>query len=274
MITELNNIFKSIKILIKGAGEVASAVAQKLFRSGFNVCLTELPLPLAIHRGTSFSEVIWEGEKSVEGVTAKLIKEFRQIENVWDKGKIAVIVDPEVKILDFLKPDIFIDGTMPKTKTVIEAGCADLVIGIGPGFTAGKDVHIVVETDNIDKIGTFILEGKANPDTGIPLSIDGFTFDRVLRNDREGVFRVVRDMGSIVKKGDVIAKVEDDLLTAQIDGCIRALIRDGIYVKSRTKLGEIDPRPDPSLCFTIRPRMRIIAGGVLEAILFWYNHIK
>lgn len=261
-----------LKVLIKGAGEVGSAVAHKLTNSGFKVCLTEIDEPLTIHRGTAFSETVWEKEKLVEGVTARLAYNEKEVFDLWNKGIVAVIVDPVTKIKNSLKPDIYIDATMPKKKTSIEKSMADLVIGLGPGFTAGEDVHIAIETNNTDLISTFLINGKPQEDTKIPLEIGGYTFQRVLRNKKEGVFKIIRDMGTIISKGDVIAEVGDELFFAEINGVVRALMRDGVFVKEGTKLGEIDPRPDPSLCFTMRPRMRTIAGGILEAVLFWYNN--
>lgn len=267
----LLNKIPEIKILIKGAGEVATAIAHKLSRAGFKICLTELSIPMAIHRGTSFSEAVWEKEKNVEGVTAILIESQLEMQQTWETGKIPVIVDPKQTIRDFLSFDVFIDATMPKTKTDIAKTLADLVIGIGPGFTAGEDVHIVIETNNTDRIGTYITKGKTDSDTKVPLEVGGYTFERVLRNKTPGTFKILRDMGSIIKKGETVGAVGDELLNAQISGCIRALMRNSIYVKAGTKLGEIDPRPEPELCNIMRPRMRNIAGGVLEAILFWYN---
>jgi xanthine dehydrogenase accessory factor len=182
-----------------------------------------------------------------------------------------VIVDPDVKIKNSLDFNIFIDATMPKIKTNIKKTFADLVIGIGPGYTAGKDVHIVIETNNTDRIGTWLKKGKVDPDTKIPLEVGGFTFERVLRNKTSGIFKILKDMGSIVQKGDEIARVGKEVLIAEINGCVRALMRNGVFVGINTKLGEIDPRPYPELCKIIRPRMRNISGGVLESILYWFG---
>ncbi len=271
---DVKNKFQKIdlQILIKGAGEVASAIAHKLTLAGFHVCLTEITIPLAIHRGTSYSEVIWDKEKTVEGITAKYISSQSAIYDVWKEDKIPVIIDPDVTINKFLKFDVFIDATMEKVKSLFtKITDSPLVIGVGPGFSAGKNVHLVVETNNSDRISKVILQGEAEPYIPIPLEVGGFTYDRVIRNSKEGIFHVVKGMGEIVRKGDKIAWVEDEVLSSQIDGIVRAIMRDGIFVKVNTKLAEIDPRMNPELCNIIRPRMRVIAGGVLEAIMFWYN---
>jgi xanthine dehydrogenase accessory factor len=256
-------------VLIKGGGEVASAIAHKLGRSGFKVCLTELPSPKAVHRGTSFCEAVYENKKEVEGIVAKLVSSLQEVFDVWKEGKIPIMIDPQTTLKDLLHFDVLVDAIMAKRNMGTEITDAPLVIGLGPGFKVGRDVHLVVEANNSENLGKVLFTGEAEPDTGIPLSVSGLTFERVLRSPNEGIFRVVKQMGDLVSRGEVIAWVESNLVTAQIDGVIRALLRDGVEVRLGTKLGEIDPRADPQLCYVIRPRMRTIAGGVLEAIMMW-----
>jgi len=261
-----------ISILIKGAGEVATAIAHKLSTSGFNILITELETPLAIHRGTSFSEAVWEKEKEVEGVIAKFVDSVKNIKDVWYENKVPLMIDPTLgKALSFMKPDVLIDATMVKRNPETRLDYAPLVIGVGPGFEVGVHANLVVETNNFDQIGKVITSGTALPDTGIPLEIGGHTFKRVLRNSVGGNFEIIKDMGSLVKKEDIVAKVNGELLKAQIDGCVRAILRSGIFVKPGTKLCEIDPRSDTELYKIIRARMRTIAGGVLEAVMYWHN---
>ncbi|MBA7715836.1 hypothetical protein ES703_124894 [subsurface metagenome] len=148
---------------------------------------------------------------------------------------------------------------------------APLVIGLGPGFRVGRDVHIIVETNNSENIGKVLFSGEAEPNTGIPLEVAGLTEERVLRPPIKGIFRPTRKMGDLVSAGDIVGWVGDSPVRAKIDGVLRAIIRGDIQVDEKTKLGEVDPRGDAELCYTIRPRMRTIAGGVLEAILYHFN---
>jgi xanthine dehydrogenase accessory factor len=258
-------------VLIKGGGEMASAVAHKLARSGFRVCLTEVPSPRAVHRGTSFCEAVYEDEKDVEGVVAKLVSSSEAVRGVWKEGKAALIVDPDASVKDSLSPDILVDAIMAKRNTGTKITDARLVIGLGPGFKVGRDAHLVVETNNSDNLGKVLTTGEAESNTGVPLAISGLTFERVLRSPGEGEFRQVKRMGDLVRGGNVVARVNHQPVTAQIGGVIRALVRDGVKVEPGTKLGEIDPRGDPQLCYTIRPRARTIAGGVLEAIMMYFS---
>ena len=165
-----------IVVLIRGAGEMASGVAHRLHQSHFKICMTEIPHPLAVRREVTFSEAIYEGEKEVEGVLAKLIPKPEEIESVWREGHIPILIDPDgKKTRGFLKPDILVDGIMAKKNLGTQINDAPLVIGMGPGFTAGKDVHAVIETNRGHHLGKMILSGSAEPDTGIPGEIGGYT---------------------------------------------------------------------------------------------------
>jgi len=63
-----------LKVLIRGAGELASAVAHRLYLCHFKVAMTEIPRPLAVRRKVCFSEAVYEGHQEVEGVKALLVK--------------------------------------------------------------------------------------------------------------------------------------------------------------------------------------------------------
>jgi len=259
------------KVLIRGAGEVASAVAHKLARSNFKICLTEISKPIAVSRGVAFCEAIYDGEKEVGGVTAKLISSPDEISEVWQEGKIPVLIDPEAKVKETLKPDILIDAIMAKKNLGTKITDAPLVIGLGPGFQVGRDVHIIVETNNSENIGKVLFSGEAEPNTDIPLEVAGLTGERVLRLSKNGLFRPTKKMGDMVSTGDIIGWVDDAPVKAKIDGVLRAMIRGDIQVDEKAKLGEVDPRGDVELCYAIRPRTRVIAGGVLEVILYYFN---
>jgi xanthine dehydrogenase accessory factor len=260
-----------LTVLIKGGGEVASGVAHRLFRAHFNVCLTEAPYPQAVSRGVSFSEAVYDGEKEVEGVAAKLVKSAGEILTVWGENKIPIIVDPEAAIKDTLRPSILIDAIMAKRNLGTRLTDAALVIGLGPGFQAGKDVHLVVETNNSERLGEVIFTGEAEENTGIPIAIDGLTSERVLHSTEEGLFVTDKEIGEQVTVGEVIASVGGQAVKAPISGVVRALLRSGIQVKEGTKLVEVDQVASKEICYSIRARVRAIAGGVLEAILIWFN---
>ena len=259
-----------LKVLIKGGGEVASAVAHKLACSQFKICLTEVAQPIAVSRGVSFCEAIYDGEKEVDGVVAKLVT-LEDIASTWGENKLPILVDPQARVKNYLHPDIIIDAIMAKKNLGTKIADAPLVIGLGPGFCVGRDVHMVIETNDSESLGKVILTGEAEPDTGIPLNVGGLTKERVLRSPSRGLFRSNKKLGDLVNAGDTVAWVDNDPVKAKIDGVVRALIRDGLEVDENAKLGEVDPRRNKELYYSIRPRTRAIAGGVLEAILYRFN---
>ncbi len=261
-----------LNVLIRGAGEMASGVAHRLHQSHFKICMTEISHPLAVRREVTFSEAIYEGEKKVEGIRAKLIFKPEEIESAWKGGEIPILVDPDgKKTRNFLKPDALIDAIMAKKNLGTQIGDAPLVIGLGPGFTAGKDVHIVLETNRGHHLGKIILNGAAEPDTGIPGEIGGYTTERLLQTMKKGIFHPQKSIGERVNKGSVVAVVDDFPVIAKISGVVRGLLRGEVEVKKGMKVGDIDPRGKRELCFTISDKARAIGGGVLEAILYWYN---
>lgn len=263
---------EDLVVLIRGAGEMASGVAHRLHQSHFKICMLEVTQPLAVRREVSFCEVIYDGEKEVEGVRVKLISKPEQIQPVWKAEKIPLLVDPDLKkTKHFLKPDILIDAIMAKKNLGTQINDAPLVIGLGPGFTAGKDVHVVIETNRGQHLGKVIWSGTAEPDTGISGDIGGYTFQRVLRTMKKGTFHPHKAIGDRVNKGSVVAVVDDFPVIAEISGLVRGLLREGVEVKKGMKVGDIDPRGKKEFCFTISEKARAIGGGVLEAILYRFN---
>ena len=263
---------EDLVVLIRGAGEMASGVAHRLHRSHFKICMLEIPHPIAVRREVSFCEAVYDGEKEVEGIRAKLISTQEEISSVWKKEKIPILVDPDGKeTLHFLKPDVLIDAIMAKKNLGTQINDAPLVIGLGPGFTAGKDVHVVIETNRGHNLGKVILNGTAESDTGIPGEIGGYAVERVLRTMKKGIFHPHKSIGERVNKGSVVAVVDDFPVIARISGVVRGLLREGIEAKKGMKVGDIDPRGKKEHCFTISDKSRAIGGGVLEAILYWFN---
>ena len=259
-------------VLIRGAGEMASGVAHRLCRSHFRVCLLEIEHPLAVRREVSFCEAVYEGEKEVEGIRARRVALPREIPSTWKEGEIPLLVDPDGKnTREYLQPDVVIDAILAKRNLGTRLGDASFVIGLGPGFCAGKEVHAVIETNRGHNLGRVILSGNAEPDTGIPGEIGGVSVERVLRTLKSGGFRPQKSIGDPVTKGEVVAVVDDYPIIAMISGVIRGLLREGVEAKKGMKVGDIDPRGKKDLCFSISEKARAIGGGVLEAILYRFN---
>jgi xanthine dehydrogenase accessory factor len=260
-------------VVVKGGGEMATGVAHRLARSGFRVCLTEIAEPQAVRRGVSFCEAVFEGRKDVEGLVARRVSGEREVLDAWEEKMIPLVVDPECRIRGILRPPVLVDAILAKRNTGSRLGDAPLVIGLGPGFCAGQDVHLVVETNRGHNLGRVIEDGEAEPDTGIPGEIGGLTWERVLRAPATGRFRAHRQIGDAVLKGEPVAEVEGVGVEAQIGGVLRGILRDGLFVPQGMKVGDIDPRGVRAHCFTISDKARAIGGGVLEAILMRVDHL-
>ena len=264
----MNKALSEIIICIKGAGEMASAVAWRLYRAHFRrIFMLEVPRPLAVRRRVAFSEAIYTDCQTIEAVTAVKSIDITAVTTAWEKGHIAVLVDPGGEIIATLQPDVIIDAILAKQNLGTRLTQAPLVIGLGPGFDAGQDVHTVIETNRGHDLGRIITSGRAQPNTGIPGSIAGYTRQRVLRAPRGGQFETRMDIGRPVKIGDGIGTVDGQAVCAEIDGVLRGLVRSGIKVPRNMKLGDIDPRGNAAYCDTLSDKARAISGSVLEAVL-------
>ena len=263
------------KVLIKGAGEHASGTAHRLFRCGYRVVMTEVASPKAVRRLVSFCSAIFEREFVVEGVRGvgyglsdvDLLSSF-------DWSHIPVFVDPECRLRETWAPDAIIDGRILKANLDNDRDDAPLVIGYGPGLVAGRDVHFVVETSRGHNLGRIITDGCAAADTGDPYPIAGFTRERVLRSPAEGTLRPERRLGDLVKAGDVIATVADHPLTAAIPGVLRGLVYPGSTVTAGQKVGDIDPRGEPSYCHSLSDKTRTISGAALEIVASFFDRAQ
>jgi xanthine dehydrogenase accessory factor len=232
-----------------------------------NIFMMEAPDPLAVRRRVAFCEAIHDGTQTVENVTAVRTENADQVIAVWQACQIPVLVDPQWTMISRLEPDVVIDAILAKKNLGTHQGDARLVIGLGPGFSAGKDVHLVVETNRGHHLGRIITRGPATPNTGVPGNIGGFTRQRILRAPAAGIFVATHDIGDTVKAGEIVGAVDNATVSAEIDGIIRGLIRTGTHVSKGLKLGDIDPREDVDYCHTISDKARAIGGSVLEAML-------
>ena len=264
-------VLSNSKVLIRGGGDLASAVACRLAESHFRVAMTETARPEAVRRKVAFCEAVYNQVQNIEGKTCRLVTNLPAILDCWSQGELALIIDPAANIKDALQPDVIVDAIMAKRNIGTSLHDAPLVIGLGIGFTAGKDVHAIIETNRGHNLGRVIRDGMAEPDTGHPGIIAGYGKERVFRAPRDGVFHTTKNIGDIVAAGDVVAYVEGEPITAVIPGVIRGLLRDGTLVTKGLKAGDIDPRANLDYCSSISDKGRAIAGGVLEAILAHYG---
>ena len=308
-------IKKNLLIICRGAGDLATGIIHRLHRAGHRVIALETDYPAAIRRQVSFCEAVYDGSAAVEGVTARLVPALTDaetdtetysgindtpaaqiasekwdssaIEAVLEAGEVPLLIDPKGESIELLKPDVVVDAIIAKKNLGTTINMAPLVIGVGPGFTAGQDVHLVIESMRGHNLARIITDGMAQPNTGVPGNIAGFTSERVIHAPEAGYIHDVRKIGDIVQKGDEIARIYPDKesydnalseyvpVNATITGIIRGLIREGYYFREGFKIADIDPRESElTNCFTISDKARSIAGSVLEAVSAFEHGVK
>lgn len=308
-------IKKNLLIICRGAGDLATGIIHRLHRAGHRVIALETDYPAAIRRQVSFCEAVYDGSAVVEGVTARLVPALADaetdtetysggndtpaahivsekwdssaIEAVLEAGEVPLLIDQKGESIALLKPDVVVDAIIAKKNLGTTIDMAPLVIGVGPGFTAGQDVHLVIESMRGHNLARIITDGMAQPNTGVPGNIAGFTSERVIHAPAAGYIHDVRKIGDIVQKGDEIARIYPDKesydnalseyvpVNATITGIIRGLIREGYYFRKGFKIADIDPRESEiTNCFTISDKARSIAGSVLEAVSAFEHGVK
>jgi xanthine dehydrogenase accessory factor len=264
-------MFEGTLVVIKGGGDLATGVAHRLHRVGMPVVVTELAQPTVIRRAVALASAVYEGQVELEGLVARLVESDEEIRAALAAGQVPVVVDPRADVITRLCPTVVVDAIMAKRNTGTRITDAPIVIGLGPGFTAGVDVHAVIETNRGHYLGRVILSGGAEPHTGVPGPTAGFSTERVLRAPCEGTFVGKRRIGDLVEAGDAVASVAEQPVLARISGVLRGLLADGLSVRAGMKVGDIDPRGVREHCFTVSDKARAIGGGVLEAILYLLN---
>ncbi len=263
----MNNIL----VIIRGGGDLATGVAVRLFRAGFSVIILEIDHPTVIRLPVSFARAVYEGEAIIEGIEAVLISSWEEAEKITKLNKVPVLVDLKGSCIKKLSPAVLVDAILAKRNLGTRKDQAPLVIGLGPGFTAGEDVDVVIETKREHNLGRVIYHGQAAPDTGVPGEVRGESKRRLLRAPVEGKIIPLYKIGDLVRTGEVIAEVEGVPLKAKISGVLRGLIYPKSWVTKGMKVGDIDPRGIREYCFTVSDKARSLGGAVLEAICAYLN---
>lgn len=256
-------------VIIRGGGDIASGTIHRLVRCGYRVVVLETQQPTVIRRTVAYANAIFDGDMTIEGIKATKVDHVSQCQKVWDKGHVPVLVDPKGESTQVLKPLAVVDAILAKKNLGTTMNMAPIVIGLGPGFEAGRDVHAVVETNRGHYLGRVIHEGPAMTNTGIPGNIDGYSWERVIRAPKAGIVYTEAHIGDMAEQEQCIGHIGDTPILAPLKGVIRGLIHEGIRVTEGFKIGDVDPRGTLDHCFSISDKARAIAGGVLEAILYF-----
>jgi len=263
-------LFADQLVVVRGGGDLASGVAVAMHRAGFPVVVLELEHPLAVRRAVSFAAAVHASSITIEEVTGHLARTPDAAATLAARGEVAVHVSESMPQFA-TQPVVVVDARMAKDNLDTSIAQAPLVVALGPGFRAGIDCDAVIETQRGHRLGRVIWNGFAAPDTGVPGSVGGATTDRIIRAPGEGDIAWVVDIGDLIAAGDPLGTVGEQSLRAATGGVVRGLIAPGTSVKAGMKIGDIDPRSDPTACFEISDKSRLVGAGVLAATLSWLN---
>jgi xanthine dehydrogenase accessory factor len=258
--------FKRALTVVRGGGDLASGVIYRLHHAGFPIIVTELASPKLVRRTVSFGEAIYSQLVTVENVTAQCADSIEACYALIERGIIPIIVDESKAIIQTVKPIIVVDARMEKQSLDTIINDAPLVIALGPGYTAGVNCHVVIETNRGHNLGRVIRDGSAEPDTGAPGKIQGQTYSRVLRAPADGHVDSHVKIGDTIVAGQHIAIVNGKPVIAPFDGVLRGLAHSSLKVTIDMKIGDLDPRIESEHCYTISDKSLAVGGGVLEAV--------
>ncbi|KLI40880.1 EF2563 family selenium-dependent molybdenum hydroxylase system protein [Brachyspira hyodysenteriae] len=273
------SLFNDELVIVRGAGDLATGIVYSLYKAHLKVIVLETQYPSSIRRRVALSEAVYDGESKVEDIEAVLVKSYEEALNIItnkDYKKIPILIDPNCDILKNIKPTFLIDAIIAKKNLGTNKSMAKYTIALGPGFTAGKDCDIVIETMRGHNLGRMYLEGEAIPNTGIPGNIGGKEAERVIHASSDGIIENVKNIGDFVKEKEVIAYINNNNekieVLATFDGLLRGIIKDGFKVHKGLKIADIDPRKSEyDNCFTISDKARNLGGSVLTAMMYLYN---
>ena len=264
-------------VIIRGAGDLATGAIQALKLAGFPLIALEVQQPTAIRRKVALSSLLYEPEplkgfavENLLAMPAASLAEAIALSAGSQEGRylVPILVDPDMRCLPAAKPGILVDAIIAKHNLGLHQGLAPLVIALGPGFVAGIDAHVVIETMRGHHLGRHILKGEALPNTGVPGIIEGEGARRVIHAPASGPLQVIRDIGDCVDAGETIARIGHTAVPATISGLVRGMLPPGFQVKEGMKMADIDPRRSAyDNCFTISDKARALGNSVAVAAM-------
>lgn len=261
---------QGLTALVRGIGDIGSAVAHRLFSAGYAVVIHDEPMPTTTRRGMAFADAVFDGRASLDGVDALRARDIAHVRDLLAaRQAIPVYVRPLGPLLKEIAPLVLVDARMQKhSEPQVQRELARFTIGLGPELAAGRHADVVIET-SWDDLGRVITDGTSLSLAGEPREIEGHARDRYVYAPFDGVFRTKARIGDLVHQGQEIAEIESMALPAPLDGVLRGLARDGVQVTTRTKVIEVDPRGAGAEVRGISERPRLIAEAVLSAVRDW-----
>jgi xanthine dehydrogenase accessory factor len=264
------------QIVVRGSGDVGSAVAHRLFLSGYNMILHDGPQPATTRRGMAFTDAIFDGQAVLEGLYALRVDDLHALPGLMAEHRVLpIVVAAFDALIGAVQPGILIDARMRKrTQPDRQRGLARLTIGLGPNFVAGETTDLAIETSWGDDLGAIVEQGPTRPLGGDPRPLAGHSRDRFVYAPCTGIFQTGHHIGDPVSRDEIVAHIGDTALHAPLTGILRGLTRDGVPVSGGTKVIEVDPRGSAPVVTGIGERPRRIAEGVMHAVEAWMKRVN
>ena len=231
--------------------------------------------PTAVRRTVSFCQCIYDGTATVEGVTSRRVESVDEVKECLSRGEIPVLVDPDAAIRTRMPFDAVVDAILAKYNVNTRMDDTPIVLALGPEL---------YRRAGLPRRGG----DQARPLSGPPAA-GGLRHPQHRRARRCGRLHHsahhpgpakercvpirVAHIGDTVAEGDIVARVDDEPVYAQMPGTVRGMLPDGLQVQQGMKSGDIDPRCEYNHCFTISDKARAIGGGVLEGLLYFRRRL-
>jgi xanthine dehydrogenase accessory factor len=262
------------RVVVRGAGELASGVIRRLATSDFEVIALEQPVPTFVRRHVCYAEALFKGTVTVAGITAVRVSSATEAETLAGSRSVPILVDPEARQVPALAPLAVVDGRMLKQGVDVDLKMAPIVIGLGPGFVVGRNCHAAVETNRGSDLGRILYDGEPRAYNGVPAAVSGYSRERVVRSPTDGEFTSCCDITDLVRSGQVLGEVAGVSVIAGIDGIVRGMIHSGLKVSRGQKIGDLDPRGSAERCYRMSGKAEAVGEAVLEAITSLSNKLS
>ena len=254
--------------LVKGGGEVGTAVALGLWRAGWRVLVHELPRPTVLRRQLALAEAAFAGSVTREDVrVVRVAHPEEAVALLAERHALPLYVGPLALALEALRPTVLIDARMRRdAPPEFQSGEAPLVVGLGPGMCAGDSVDVVIETCPGPSLGQTLWQEAAQPHIPLQRPNGAGGEERYAYASCAGVWRTDREIGEWVALGAALGTLDGTTVCAPTAGCLRGLVHDAVAVRAGAKLAAVHPGDWQRKEAGIGYRAAAIAASVLALV--------